>query len=900
MAYRGIEGREEIRKSRRTRDVRNFRQKWRDFFADYSSSVLFLMLLFAAWVGLGLLFALPFAAETVLLFYFLFGRKHYRFDRMRFSFPYRVPKLAEVLDASYPREKLGEGITYWGNEKPRKEQIYAGDSDMRTHNLVLGTTGSGKTELLLGLVTNALVQNSGFIYVDGKGDPALMGNIFRLMRTFGREDDLLLINFITSGRDFFDKQADKVTNNMNLMGKASSGMIIELITGLLDDSGSSGDMWKGRCILFVATLTRPLCYLRDKGHLHLSAETYLQYLELGELEKLVYEPEKQFPNLDVEQFTKVLDPLRSYINNIPGYNQKYFAEKKQQEQKTLEQHGYITMQLGRVFNDLNYNYAHIFKADVGDIDFYDVVLNRRCLAVLLPALERAPDTLKMCGKLIVGNIKQMMAGCLGNRVEGQVREILDSRSTNSPTPYYVILDEYGYYAVLGFAVAPAQARSLGFSMTFAAQDFSSLKKSSAEEADATWENTNVRAIGRLTSGKESETWRRVAGASGEAFVAGMTGLDRSVGMIDDKFRTPDSIAISRVERLDYDDVAAQQDGEFTFIVGKKHDRENGGVRVMRGMGFYTASEKPREMRINDLVPVIMPRKDRVPSVSKLFPKLQDLFDNHGLPKSLTSKAFCPDNRTLIRMSQVYDYMSESGFDRQRQSLAAAWWLLERANKPMAIGTAELIGNMAEVDETQISRIHQYIDDLLENILNPDEIIATTGSPAAARSIRTVDGQTVLLASEDEEIDGSTTFAYVSGQETANAADPYPIASDVITEYYSVFREIELFRRPSIRVVDGIAVDMEETDGDSCTREQLRELNILIGEGTVHTDRPLAEEADRQYDHIRDTVRKQTDTANIRKPEVVDTDKIRLVMGELLDNLALYSNQQIEKIINNKK
>ena len=219
---------------------------------------------------------------------------------------------------------------------------------------------------------------------------------------------------------------------------------------------------------------------------------------------------------------------------------------------------------------------------------------------------------------------------------------------------------------------------------------------------------------------------------------------------------------------------------------------------------------------------------------------------------------------------------------------------------MAIGTAELIGNMAEVDETKISRIHQYIDDLLENILNPDEIIAATGSPAAARSIRTVDGQTVLLASEDEEIDGSTTFAYVSGQETANAADPYPIASDVITEYYSVFREIELFRRPSIRVVDGIAVDMEETDGDSCTREQLRELNILIGEGTAHTDRPLAEEADRQYDHIRDTVRKQTDTANIRKPEVVDTDKVRLVMGELLDNLALYSNQQIEKIINNKK
>ena len=39
--------------------------------------------------------------------------------------------------------------------------------------LVLGTTGSGKTEFLLGLCANAITQNSGFIYVDGKGDVKL-------------------------------------------------------------------------------------------------------------------------------------------------------------------------------------------------------------------------------------------------------------------------------------------------------------------------------------------------------------------------------------------------------------------------------------------------------------------------------------------------------------------------------------------------------------------------------------------------------------------------------------------------------------------------------------------------------------------------------------------------------
>ena len=41
---------------------------------------------------------------------------------------------------------------------------------MRTHVLIFGSTGSGKTEALVSIAFNALVQGSGFIYVDGKGD----------------------------------------------------------------------------------------------------------------------------------------------------------------------------------------------------------------------------------------------------------------------------------------------------------------------------------------------------------------------------------------------------------------------------------------------------------------------------------------------------------------------------------------------------------------------------------------------------------------------------------------------------------------------------------------------------------------------------------------------------------
>lgn len=628
VQYKGASRQHEVKASRRRKDTRLFGQKFSDFF--YSGDGVIFGIFSLPILAL-ILIKIPMSGEIMLFLAWVYGRSFVRTDKLSFDFPYRVPIRAEVKDGSTKGGKeIGKGVTLIGNDLETKEQIYAGDSDLRTHMLVLGTTGSGKTEFLLGLVFNALIQNTGFIYVDGKGDPKLQKEIFRLSRYLGREDDLLIINFITSGRDFVEKQVDKVTNNMNIMGNTSSGMLIELIVSLMDDSGGGGDMWKGRAISYVAALTRPLTYLRDKGYINLSPEKYLEYFELNIIEELVWEHNGKYGDM----FDVIVAPLRSYLVTLPGYQK---IKIKKQETKTLEQHGYIVMQLTRIFNDLTFNYGHIFKTKVGDVDFFDVVINRRLLVVLLPALERAPDSMRMLGKMIVGSIKQMMAGCLGNRVEGVVREIIDSRPTNAQFPFYTILDEYGYYAVIGFAVAPAQARSLGFSVIFAAQDFSSLKKSSAEEADATWENTNIRAVGRITSGQRSETWERIQGASGEADEARIAGFERTPGGLNETFKQQDNVSIEKRARLDYDDLAMQENGEFTFLIGKKERKgQTGGVRVIRGMGFYTAGQAPKEMRINDFLPVEAPEPSDLPQNRKAVEALMKSLVDGSFPKSVRS------------------------------------------------------------------------------------------------------------------------------------------------------------------------------------------------------------------------------------------------------------------------
>ena len=699
MQFKGLSRREEIKSSDRRKDTRWLGRRLSDFMA--SSDGIFVILLTLPFMAFLASPFVPLSGELLFAVGLLYIRLYVRNKRRLYDFPWRVPKLADSLDGSKPEKKKGAGITYLGYDATTHEQIWADNTDMRAHMLVLGTTGSGKTELLLGLGANAIVQNTGFIYIDGKGDPKLLKDIFRLARLAGREDDLLVINFITSGRDFVEKQSDKMTNTLNIMGNTSSGMLIETIVALMDSGGTNTDMWKGRAISFVAALTRPLVYLRDKGHLNLSPEKYIEYFELTVIENLVWEHDGRYGDL----FDTIVAPLRAYLLTLPGYNRERL---KKQDSKTLEQHGYITMQLTRIFNDLTFNYGHIFGIRVGEIDFFDVVLNRRILIALLPALERSTDSMAMLGKLVVGSIKQMMAGCLGNRVEGTVREIIDSRPTNAPTPFYVILDEYGYYTVLGFAVAPAQARSLGFSMIFAAQDFSSLQKSSKEEADATWENTGVRAIGRLSSGRESETFRRVSGAAGKAYEAVIAGFERNMGLTRESFNTQNSVQIQERERIDYDDLASQADGAFTFMVGKyEQGGLTGGMRVINGMSFYVGGGAvPQRMRINDLLPIEPPEPSDLPRNRAAEKALQQSFEDGSFVSLL--KGVIKADPVLTSMHNAFAASGHSRLGRHDEALAVLGWFVSGgAQSPPTssrrdggeTGASRTVDNLTHVRET---------------------------------------------------------------------------------------------------------------------------------------------------------------------------------------------------------
>lgn len=646
---RGIEQRHEIDPTQLLRDTRTLGKRISDFFSKPANiSVVIFSLMVIAYV-------VPEVAFLMLVigsisFAYTFSRKQ--------KLPFRLPKVAHAKDYNdlkpgIKTPNISRGIAFFGNDIKTNEELWFANEDMRTHVLIFGSTGSGKTEALVSIAFNALAQGSGFIYVDGKGDNSLYAKVFSMVRGMGREDDLLLINFMTGARDIVGPQEKRLSNTMNPFCQGSSSMLTQLVVNLMGGSqqqGGDGDMWKGRAIAFVEALMRLLVYMRDDGAILLDANTIRNYFDLGRLESIVVD--KVFPRDDqesvsIENIPKlVTDPLRNYLNTLPGYNKE---KKGKQVSQVLEQHGFITMQLVRSFSSLADTYGHIIRTNLAEVDFKDVVLNRRILVVLLPALEKSPDELANLGKIIVASLKAMMAAGLGDEVEGDYRDVIERKPTTAPTPYLCILDEYGYYAVQGFAVVPAQARSLGFSAIFAGQDLPAFQKSSKEEAASIGANTNIKICMKLED--PTETWDFFTKTAGEAYVTKVDSFQTKETSIANTYMDTKSSSFEKRARVDLLDLKDQSEGEAHIFFKSK---------IVRARMFYANPSPVARLKINQFLKVEPPPDSYIKKLNIQLYSFQNVIeagDFHMQVKEYSEEIDVIS--TLLKESSVVDPIERS-------------------------------------------------------------------------------------------------------------------------------------------------------------------------------------------------------------------------------------------------
>lgn len=514
-------------------------------------------------------------------------------------------------------EKSGDGVMYLSHDYGGEGGIFLSDDDMREHMLVFGSTGSGKTRFLLGMFYQAIATGSGCIYVDGKGDNAVFALAYALCRRLGRLDDLLIINYLTGGEGI--EEGAFLSNTTNPFAHGNNEQIRSIFVGLMRETSGDGDMWKGRTSAMIGALLGVLVWMRDNQGMTLDINRIRTYMPLDKIIEL---------SSDTDIPERFRTPLARYLRELPGYSEED-ALIGEISPKAFEQHSFLTMQLTEVMSDLSETLGHIFNTEMGDVDFKDVVFNRRILFVLLPSLEKDPDALAGLGKLIVSGVKSALAPALGSSPEGTKRDIIDSKPTNANVPFYLILDEYGYYSVKGFAVVAAQARSLGISVCFASQDYPSLKKASEEEAASTVANTGVKCCMRLEDPKD--TFEVFRARAGEAYIAMTSGSKRKAG--GEAYRDQNDARNEKRDRINIRDLVDQDPGDIHII-----HRDN----LYRSKVFYADLPLPEEIRLNKFISVIPPNKDEIKSRQEQHKKLL-MIEKKGLDAEKVTKGHTHEN-----------------------------------------------------------------------------------------------------------------------------------------------------------------------------------------------------------------------------------------------------------------
>lgn len=698
MALQGIERHQEMRRSRIMRDTRPLSEQVLEVLASLPAMVIiYVSLVFC------LFFLIP-AFELVLiigLIYFFVPLSR------RPDVPLRKRRSLNEIDHNdrnpgTRKPQMSRGIAHLGNRISDNAEIWADADLLKTHIFELGSTGAGKTEGLISFSYNALVWGSGYFYMDGKGDVSCFAKHFSMVRSMGREDDLLVINYMTGNVDTTKKRSDKLSNSYNpqMVGNAESN--IQLLVGLMDAGDGKGDMWKGRAISFVSSYMPALVELRDAGMLMLYIGVVREYMPFTKYLELMNNPHISKRSREM---------MQAYLADVPGYK----LDKKENQSGTfLEQYGYQQMQFTRILSSLADTYGHIYNTPQGEVNLKDVVMNRRVLLVLLPALEKSRPELGNLGKIVVSGMKGMMGSNLGSKLEGSKLELLDSRATNAPSPYVATFDEFGPCMPDDASLMWAQARSLGFCLVAAGQDVQPFFRTSKEETLAIISNSNIKIFGKVED--PTDTFELIEKLAAEAYVSVVDGYEQDINGLGG-FRGNQSARIDRVKRIELQDLQKQIEGEINIMV--KGD-------IIRARSFYAAPKLAKHYRLNHFLKVLPPDPDEL---AKLKVNTRDLLD------VLKAKPFAKQRPT----DGYFVYTDLLASDVRYQQYLAAKLGVERG-----------ICLLARFDDSAVLPPLPATDEGVGTVGSGGLAQADTPGLAAAPKEEAIDQGTALLASQPAE------------------------------------------------------------------------------------------------------------------------------------------------------
>lgn len=476
----------------------------------------------------------------------------------RQALPFRVPATAGVTDYSAPKPgtfrkqfSLSGGTRFLGNDRETREEIWETDTDIKTHKLYIGTTGSGKTVAMMGQVANLLLGCSGLTFVDPKGmrakgtkpeqaTPEVAVQIFRLARLFGRDCDFRILNFSTGNVTVEKHSPRRMSNTTNPFPVGSADSLTQIILSLIPQSGDNNKVFSDNAQTMMRGLMRALVELRDKGVIELSFATVNEYL--GSDAYIELAEGKRHPELSEDGRSGMMNFLKKIGYKPPkdtggGYAARRNPNQGKQTDELRRQFGFAAAYFGQPMSLPTQTFDYIYMQPIGEVSFVDAISRRRILAVTIPSMEKSPSEVEALGKIILSSVKN------------EINLITPGR------PYGLLVDEYHSVSTPGFVEILAQARSFGIATVLGNQDFASLAHNEQEAFQIT---SNIRSLITLSLRDAQKTWQYIKAAAGEIEVA-------SHERFEDGKRSADA-QLKKMERIELSDLQGLENGEGYLIV----------------------------------------------------------------------------------------------------------------------------------------------------------------------------------------------------------------------------------------------------------------------------------------------------------------------------------------------
>ncbi|MGC9206490.1 hypothetical protein [Acidithiobacillus sp.] len=585
-----------------SQDTRPFGQRFRAFAQDAGFITLFVL------AGLCMVPPVDAWADLILPVatgYFLILLHTIRHN----GWPLRAPCFAGTWDPKDLDERgipqSANGIYLAGFDRETGAALWLSNVDLRADLYILGAVGGGKTEALMAAIFNACLLGTGAAAGDGKGEVATWEQTYGILRRFGREDDVFLLSYVTGGRDIYGAIPERrLSNTDNPLALWDSSSLSELLMQLLDKGSVTDPFWIGRAESYIRAILPPLVWRRDQGIEALSPGVVRRHLDLDALQSLAQD--KALP-------MRLLEGVFAYLRVLPGGwdpdkpPPSADARDPQAEQAPNlsrgEQHAYVTMQLTNALGLLADSYGYITNTPYPEIDWYDAVVNRRFVVVILPALGKSAEGAAALGRIFTANIKGVMARVAGSQTERRVGERAEPLITKADHPYFVLQDEKPAYVVDGEDVIYQEARSLGFALFILAQSHQHMLNKNKTVGDAIAGSATRTKM--FLGVEDTETMELARKLTGEVWRAVPASYDSGAGSIP---AADTRLQLQKDSWLDPLELKVQHRGQGLLVNTVPTSR--GEIqRAVWMQGLYIPPVPVKAIHQNHLQPLLKPVRD---------------------------------------------------------------------------------------------------------------------------------------------------------------------------------------------------------------------------------------------------------------------------------------------------